>query len=207
MEERIVVPGQTRPTHIAIYHRVYDRPNGMQGHSFQVRFGSSDQFRDHANDFGSYSGLLLPVKRMTRIHVEALPVEFQEHAEVWLKAHFPEEQDEDVDHRILGNLEIHTEGTHAQTYQVYPKGAYANRQTKEFGKKTPGWGAHIEALCVLHLEKLDFHTISTGSDPSPVRARTLVKVGLKAGVVYAIQEWHQKLEAYYQKKLAELRAA
>lgn len=187
----------TGPTHIAIYH-CQDRSN----HYYKIRLGRRTRFRrTHW-----YSKLN---KQQTRlIHIEPIPAEFRDAIRKWLVARGPMELHEearDMNHRILGSIGYTVDEGVAHTLFKFPKSFSEDHHAPAMRKATPGWGSHLEAACLRHLETQGVTRVATGWSPTESVQYVLNKAGLASWKEFPIREWIRKIEKYYRGKRREKR--
>ncbi len=189
----------TNPTHVAVYHRS-DVQDGKTHHYFRFVLGQEGTFQTDVR-LNEFTG-----QRLRRIHVEAVPKEYLENVQRYNQRRSTSTlMSEDAFHRYLGHINVEHQGGIAETQSVYPRSEYKDELAIEFGKQTPGWGAHLESLCIRQLEGKGVTQVKSGFFPSTPRRKVLDESGLEYNTPFPIREWYTKLEAYFQKKLAEHR--
>ncbi len=199
------------PTHVGIYYyKAHD-----DNHRFVFRMGQKGLFEEK-----KISDHLLR-HPMELIHLDEIPAEYipsvQSHVALWTRS--PIWLDDEF-HRQMGHIhfqevppatypeaKLPPDARIVQTTEVYPRSENLKSTPEDiaFGKQTPGWGAHLEAVCAGMLEKLGITHIATSQSPEGNRPRAQINAGLKLFHPYPLEEWKNKKEKYYQKKLAEYR--
>ncbi len=189
----------TNPTHVAVYHRS-DVQDGKTHHYFRFVLGQEGAFQTDVR-LNEFTG-----QRLRRIHVEAIPDAFVESVQQYVRQRAPVAMiGEDAFHRYLGHVSLEDQKGIAETRSVYPRSEHKDELALRFGKQTPGWGAHLESLCIRQLEGKGVTHVKSGFYPSDPRRDVLEKAQLTYDTAFPIREWYTKLEAYFQKKLAEHR--
>jgi len=188
-------PRPMEPTHIAIYHH-------QQGtaHYYTIRLGRKGRFQK------TYWYAQGNLHHTERIHVESIPPHFRKAIEDWLGRREPNlthEDPADADHRVFGTLGYRLVEGVARTQFKFTKSFEDDVEAPAMRQATPGWGSHIEAACLRHLEKQGATHVSTGWSPTESVRYVLVKAGLASWKAIPIQEWIEKIEGYYCQKRRE----
>ncbi|MBI4361188.1 hypothetical protein HY572_05445 [Candidatus Micrarchaeota archaeon] len=182
-------------THVGIYHRVGGRA-GNETHHVSFRFGQAGEFNPtHPDCLG---------KGQTRlIHVEAIPQEYVDEIRTWLETNPALEEVFPPTHRLMGRMTIDAKGKNAVTREVYPKRGLSG--TKRYAD-VPGYGAHLESVCLNYLAQVHgLEQIRSTDHPQRGRRKVLDRIGLQYDTDYPISYWAEKMERYFQERLAQYR--
>ena len=207
----------SKPTHVAIYHSTTGQIRPM--HLFTIRMGQPEQFnteRQYLNEphravhvetipeqFQRPTEVWLSEKTEEDTQASA---QYRYAGRIHIDEYTSEKYNKTVGRKMNQFLQNAPDASRiAITSDVFPRTTAFNREPPpiekhtadyDYVKSTPGWGAHLEAECIRHLETLGFTHVSTYLNPSEVRRKTLRAAGLNSLQPIPIREWIEKLDAY-----------